>query len=106
MVYRLESPVRILWTLFKVMIGLAIAIPLGFFAVTLALGVVGTAVALAVMAVRLAVLGLVGYGIYRVARFFVRPSKRAPKLDATAALPPVDPYYTAAMRELDAELRR
>ena len=97
---------RVLWTLFKIMIALAIAIPLGFFAITLALGVVGTAVALAVMAVRLGVLALIGYGVYRVARFFISPSKRSPKVETPAALAPVDPYYAAAMRELDAELRR
>lgn len=103
----MESPVRVLWTLFKIMIGLAIAIPLGFFAITLALGVVGTAVALAVMAVRLGVLALVGYGVYRVGRFLFGRGRRSPKhAEPPAALPPVDPYYVAAMRELDAELRR
>jgi hypothetical protein len=46
---------------------------------------------------------LLGYGIYRFARFVFAPSPKT-------AAPPVrelsspDPYYDAAIRELDAEL--
>lgn len=103
----MESPVRLLWTLFKIVIGLAIAIPLGLFAMALVFGLIGTVVGLVAIAVRLAVFGLVGYGVYRVARFAFAPSARSRKhVETPAALPAADPYYAAAMRELDSELRR
>ena len=93
----MEPRVRVVWTLFKVMIALAILIPLGMLALGLVFGLVR-------IAMRLAVLGLVGYGVYRVARFFLAPKAKPPKAVAKE-LPSADPYYAAAMRELDAELR-
>ena len=94
---------RVLWTLFKVMLGLAIAIPVCMFALALTLGVAGTVVRLVLLAARLACVGLVGYGVYRVARLVMgRPATPVPP---PAIQPPrVDPYYEAAMRELDTEL--
>lgn len=95
---------RILWTLFKVIVALAIAIPVGILAIALTVGVVGALVGLAIMALKLACVGLIGYGIYRVARAFLAPaSKKAPPSRAPE-LPAPDPYYQAALRELDAEL--
>jgi threonine/homoserine/homoserine lactone efflux protein len=94
---------RILWTLFKVIVGLAIAIPLTILAVALTLGVVGTLVGLAILALKLACVGFVGYGAYRLLRSMFAPT---PKVSAPAIreLPASDPYYDAAMRELDTEL--
>ena len=70
---------RILWTLFKIIVGLALAVGAGIFAMVVLAGVLGTMIGLAALAIRLAVLGLIGYGIYRVARFvFGSPSKPAP----------------------------
>lgn len=98
---------RILWTLLKVAIGLAIAIPVGLFVMAMTVGLVGTVFGLVVMAVRLACIGLVGYGLYRVARFFFAPRGAAARERPVAReLPSADPYYAAAMRELDSELRR
>jgi hypothetical protein len=96
--------VRILWTLLKIGIGLAIAIPVGLFVMAMTFGLIGTVVGLVAMAARLACIGLVGYGLYRVGRFFFAPAHPQPK--PTAELPSGDPYYAAAMRELDSELRR
>jgi len=99
--------VRLLWNLIKVAIALAIAIPLGLFAIALTFGLIGTVVGLLALAVRLGVFALVGYGVYRVARFVFAPRQSSPTATATpSALPPADPYYAAAMRELDSELRR
>lgn len=87
---------RMLWTFFKVAIVLAIAIPLGLIAMGVVFG-------LARLAFRVAVLGLIGWGIYRLARAlfgFNTPPTPAPAV----SLPTPDPYYTAAMRELDAEI--
>jgi hypothetical protein len=89
---------RIVWTLFKVAIAAAIAIPVGI----LALGLIGTLVGLLAVAVRLAVIGLVGYGLYRLVRGMFRSSPKV--ATAPRALPPRDPYYEAAMREIDSEL--
>ena len=94
---------RIFWTLIKVVIGLAIAIPVGMFVLALTAGVVTTLIGIAILALRLAVFGLVAYGAYRLVRFVFAPSKKvsAPPM---RELPPRDPYYDAALRELDAEL--
>jgi hypothetical protein len=96
---------RILWTLFKVILGLAIAIPLGIFALALMAGVVGTLVGLAILTLKLACIALVGYGLFRVARMVFAPGAKtsaAPVREISAA----DPYYEAAMRDLDAEIER
>jgi len=94
---------RMLWTLFKVIIGLAIAIPVGFFVLALAAGVLSTLLGLAFFALKLACIGLVGYGLYRVARsVFGKPPKTATA--PARELAAVDPYYEAAVRELDSEL--
>ena len=92
---------RIVWTLFKVILGLAIAIPIGILVLALTAGVLGTLIGLAMMVLRLAFIGLVGYGLFRLARtlFWSKPKTPAPR-----ELPPVDPYYDAALRELDTEL--
>ena len=86
---------RPLWTFVKVIIGLAIAIPI-------CLLVLGVALGLLRLALRIAILGAVGYVIYRVARAVLAPSP-APALSAPQPAP--DPYYAAAMRELDREIR-
>jgi threonine/homoserine/homoserine lactone efflux protein len=93
---------RILWTLIKVAVGLAIAIPLGVVLLGLTLGVVGTVIALAFMALKLACVALLAYGVYRVGKFFFGSGKPAPA--PLRELPARDPYYDAAMRELDAEM--
>ena len=93
---------RILWTLIKVAVGLAIAIPLGVMLLGLTVGLVGTVIALAFMALRLACLALLAYGVFRVGKFFFASGSPAPT--PVRELPARDPYYDAAMRELDAEM--
>ena len=70
---------RIVWTLVKIAIGLAIAIPLGLFLISAAFGVVGAVVGLTVTAVRLACIwsSLLGraakwhrLGLFRLAQRF------------------------------------
>ena len=98
---------RFLWTLAKIALVIAIGIPLCMFAVSLALGIVGTVIGLAVVAVRFAILGFAAYGLYRLGRwmFGSRARQVRPAEPHAAPLPPADPYYSAAMRELDSELR-
>jgi hypothetical protein len=93
---------RILWTIFKVIIGLAIAIPVGLLALALTFGVLGTLFGLVALVIKLAVVGLVGYGLFRVARLMFGSK---PQVAPVRELPPADPYYDAAMRELDMEFR-
>ena len=95
---------RVLWTVTKVILGLAIAIPLGVLALALTLGLVGTLLGIAILLVKLGVIGLIGYGLYRVARLLFASTKTTPA--PVRELPPADRYYEAAMRELDTELGR
>jgi hypothetical protein len=93
---------RVLWTLFKVAIGLAIAIPLGIVALVLALGVLATLLGLALLTLKLVFIGFVCYGMFRVAKHLFWPAPSAPPV---RELPTPDPYYQAAMRELDTHIR-
>jgi hypothetical protein len=96
---------RVLWTLLKVIIGLAIAIPVGLLALALTAGLVGTLFAIVVIAIKLAIVGAIGYGLYRLARAMFAPSHKAPAAPIRElSAPAPDPYYDAAMRELDAEM--
>lgn len=96
---------RVLWTLLKVIVGLCVAIPLGLLVFALTLGAVGTLIGLTIMALRLAVIAFVGYGLYRLARHLFAPAPKLQAAPASRGLPSTDPYYDAAMRELDSELR-
>lgn len=95
---------RVLWTLLKVIIGLAVAIPVAFLALALTAGLVGTVLAFVIIAVKLAIVGAIGYGLFRLARSMFAPSRQPPAPVRELGTPAPDPYYSAAMRELDAEL--
>lgn len=91
---------RILWTLFKIVIALVIAIPLGIVALAVTMGILGALLGLAVLALKLVCIGFIGYGVFRVVRSFFGS---APQANAVrmGQLPTPDPYYQAAMREVD-----
>jgi len=94
---------RVIWTLLKVVIALALVIPISIIALATALGILGALIGVAVLSLKIAVLALIGYGAFRlVAHLLGGSQSRAPK--RTESLPPVDPHYEAAMRELDREL--
>jgi hypothetical protein len=95
---------RIIWTLLKVVIGLAVAIPLTIVVLGLTVGVLGALLGLAIMALKLACVGLIAYGVFRVARRFFGPSPKAPAPIVRELPEAADRYYAAAMRELDKEL--
>ena len=92
---------RILWTLLKVIVALVIAIPLGIVALGLSIGILGALLGLALVALKLVVVGIVGHGLFRLVRSFFGST---PKPDFARELPKPDPYYQAAMRELDTHL--
>lgn len=93
----------IIWKLFKVVIGLAIAIPLGIFALVATVGILGTMIGLAIVALKIACLALLGVGAYRVVRY-VFGSKQPPPVSRPRELGSPDPYYDAAMREVNSHL--
>jgi len=92
---------RILWTFAKIVIGLALLIPLGIVVAATAFGILAALIGLAVLTLKLAVFGLIGYAVFKVARHLFAP---APQRPVVRELPPVDKHYEAAMRELDMEL--
>ncbi len=95
---------KVLWTLLKVVVALVVAIPVSIIVLATALGILGALVGIAVLALKLAVFGLVGWAAFRLITRLVRGPSRESRKSALAELPPVDPHYEAAMRELDREL--
>ena len=93
-----------LWKLFKIVIALALAIPLSIIVLATALGVLGALMGLAILTLKLAVVGLVAWGMFRLAASLLCGSTSRRKRDEIRQLPPADPYYDVAMRELDREL--
>jgi hypothetical protein len=95
---------KVLWTLLKVVITLVVAIPVSIIVLATALGVLGALVGIAVLALKLIVFGLLGWAAFRLITRLVRGPSPDRRKSAIAELPPVDPHYEAAMRELDREL--
>jgi hypothetical protein len=95
---------KALWTLVKIVIALAIAIPISIIVLATALGILGALVGLAFLALKLAFVVFVGWGVIRLIARVVRGPAKSERRSAAQELPPVDPHYEAAMRELDREL--
>ena len=95
---------KVLWTLLKVAIALVIAIPVSIIVLATALGILGALFGVAILTLKLVVVGLVGWAAFRLIARLVRGPCREKKKRAIAELPAADPYYEAAMRELDREL--
>lgn len=91
---------KVLWTLVKVAAALVLLIPVSL----LMLGVIGTVLGLAIVLLRLAVLGLLVFGAFKLVARLIRGS--APRVEPreTPRLVSRDPYFEAAMRELDMDL--
>lgn len=97
---------RTVWKLFKIALALAIAIPLGLIVLATTMGILGALFGLAVLVLKLACVGLIAYGAFKLARnLFFGPAPKPAPAPVVPQLPPRDPYYEAAMRELDSELR-
>ena len=95
---------RLLWTLLKLVIALALVIPVSIIVLATALGLFGALLGLAVLTLRLGVVGLICWGVFRLATSLFRGSASRSRPNEVTKLPPVDPHYEAAMRELDQEL--
>jgi hypothetical protein len=95
---------RMLWTFLKIVIALVLAIPISIIVLGTALGILGALVGIAILALKLAVFGLVGWAAFRLITHLVGAPARGKSKSTPPELPPVDPHYEAAMRELDREL--
>ena len=97
----LEDEMKVLWTLMKVAVALVLVIPVSL----IVLGVFGTVLGLAVMLLRVALIGLLAFGAFKLFARLIR-GRPAPRVEPsqTPRLAQVDPYYQAAMRELDRDL--
>jgi hypothetical protein len=96
----LEDTMKVLGTLLKVAATLVLLIPVSL----IMLAVFGTVLGLALLFVRVAVIGVFAFGAFKlIARLMRGPSSRV-EPRKTPRLAPVDPYYQAAMRELDRDL--
>ncbi len=95
---------KAIWVLLKVVVALVVAIPLAIIVLATSLGILGALVGVAFLALKLAVFGFVGWAAFRLVARLLRGPSRGTTKSEPAALPPVDPHYEAAMRELDREL--
>lgn len=93
---------RLLWTLLKVVIALALVVPVSIIVLATVLGVFGALLGLAILALRVALVGLLCLGAFRLVALLMRGP--TPRQSEIKSLPAVDPHYEAAMRELDREL--
>jgi ABC-type transport system involved in cytochrome c biogenesis permease subunit len=95
---------RLLWTLVKLGIAAVLVIPIAIIVLGIALGVFGALLGLAILTLKLALLGLICVGVFRLIARLVRGPGPAPQPRQIAGAPKVDPYYEAAMRELDRDI--
>lgn len=94
---------RPLFTVFKVLLVLALVIPVSIIALFTAVGILGALFGLALFVLRIAVAGLLVWGAFRLG-MAIFGRRKPPATPEVRQLPPVDPHYEAAMRELDREL--
>lgn len=94
---------KVLWTLLKVVLALALILPVSIIVLTTAVGILGALFGLAVVMLRFAVAGLIVWGAFRLFMHLVRgPAQPARPQEIAAG--PRDPYYDAALRELDRDI--
>ena len=92
---------RVLWTIVKVVLALALAIPVAIIVLSTAMGLLGALVGLAMMTLRLAIVGLVVYGLFRIGAALFGGRREPSAVMPIRELSRPDPYYEAAKRELD-----
>jgi len=70
----------------------------------LMLGLLGTVLGLTILAIRLAFVGVIGWGAFRLFKATFGSASPRPRVETLPQMPPRDLHYEAAMRELDREL--
>lgn len=95
---------RILWTTVKLVIALVVVVPISIIVLALTLGLFGALIGLAFLTLKLAAVGLLAWGLLRLAGRLIGGRPHGAQSEAIPELPLPDPHYEAAMRELDREL--
>ena len=95
---------RLLWTLGKALLVLVLVVPVAMIALVTVLGLLGAVFGLTILAIKLVIVAAIGWGAFRLFRALFGSSSPSPRVHTLAQLPPRDPHYEAAMRELDQEL--
>ena len=95
---------RILWTTVKLVLALVVVVPISIIVLAVTLGLFGALVGLAFVMLKFAVFGLLAWVLFRLVGSLFGVRARGAEPRATPQLPPRDPHYEAAMRELDREL--
>lgn len=95
---------KVLWTFLKIVLVLALLGPLAIIALATTVGILGALVGLAFFALRIAFVGFVIWGAYRLLKALFGSDTPKPVSPEVRSLPPRDPHYEAALRELDREL--
>ena len=95
---------KVLWAVLKVALALALVIPVSIIVLATALSIFGALLGLAILVLKVAVAGLIVWGVFRLARALFGNRSARPAPSEVRQLPAIDPYYEAAKRELDREL--
>lgn len=95
---------KVLWAVLKVALALALVIPVSIIVLATALSIFGALLGLAILVLKVAVAGLIAWGVFRLARALFGNRSVRPAPSEVRQLPAIDPYYEAAKRELDREL--
>jgi hypothetical protein len=95
---------KVLWTLLKVVLLLIIALPVAIIVLGTVLGIFGAVLGLAIFALKIAVVGLIAWGGFKLFARLLRGPAPKPRPVEVQRLAPVDRHYEAALRELDQEL--
>jgi hypothetical protein len=95
---------KALWTLLKVILVLVLVLPVAVIALSTVLGIFGALLGLAILALKVAVVGFVAWGALKLIGRVLRGPAPQPQRHEIRALAPRDRYYEAALRELDQEV--
>lgn len=94
---------KVLWTLLKVVLVLIVALPVAIIVLGTVLGVFGALLGLAILALKVVVVGAIAWGAIKLVARLLRGPAPSP-IREVPRVAPVDRHYEAALRELDREL--
>jgi hypothetical protein len=95
---------RLLWTVGKVLLALVLIVPVAMIVLATMLGLLGAVFGLTILAIRVAIVGVIGWVAFRLFKALFGSASPSPRVETLPQLPPRDLHYEAAMRELDQEL--
>jgi hypothetical protein len=95
---------RLFWNVGKALLALVLIVPAAMIILATMLGLLGTVLGLTVLAIRLTLVGVIGWGAFRLFKALFGSPSPNPRVETMSQLPPRDLHYEAAMRELDLEL--